>query len=451
MIEGIFRLLEGWYSRKGLLVSLIVAFVSEMSFLSSQKVSWWLSVPIITFSLIAIYICWWSSNRPARTPKNKIGFVVCISCAADDEGAKIREDFVIPLRQLIKSGKTGRLFYFIEPPNRISANIIDYDAAQALRIKCKAHFMLWGRVRLRTLNGKENHVIDLNGLVTHKPIPEVIGKAFANEFGELLPSKIVIPQENDLLSFQFTSEWAEVVARYIIGIAAAVSGDFNNAESLYTEALERLSERSSNFPVYNKLKQRIPIRISELYENKARQAYTQWAKTHDPSYMDEVGKHLGRIVPNRMEHLPMPFLRAIYAFVHDEDVDAAIAILEKHKKRSDGLWRYNLAFLFAYKGDLGTAFRHYRKAVLCDIEADALSQIEEFICWVVDRHPDKYQLKYCLGYLNWKVKGDRITAIKDFQDFLYGGNPSEFAKEREIAVKWIKVLSEDKTAIPNVH
>jgi hypothetical protein len=107
---------------------------------------------------------------------------------------------------LIKSGRTASLFRFIDLPNRIATNIVDSEDAEALRMKCHAHFMLWGRVRLRTLDGKEHHVIDLNGVVAHRRIPENMKKAFATEFSELLPQRVMIPQENDLLIFQFTSE-----------------------------------------------------------------------------------------------------------------------------------------------------------------------------------------------------------------------------------------------------
>jgi tetratricopeptide (TPR) repeat protein len=446
-VDVLFRLLEHWYNPSGLVVSLIATVIIEISFLASTKVPLWLWPIAIVITLLLISVSWFYSNHPPRVHKNKIGFLVCIACADDAESEKVREDFVIPLRRLIKSGKAGRLFHFIELPNRIAKNVVDIEDAEALRIKCRAHFMLHGRVRLRTLDGKDHHVIDLEGSVAHRPIPVSIGKAFAMEFSELLPRKVTIAQENDLLSFQFTSEWADTVARYIIGIAAALSGDADHAEILYSEALERLQSRDESFPIYNKLKERIPIRISELNENRAYRAYLAWASNHDLRYIDEMGLHLKKVTESRQDEPRNTFLRAIYAFLIDEAVEESIAILNKSRNQNDGIWHYNLAFLYAYKGDLKTALRHYRKAILFQIEPEVLSQIEDFICWVLNRSPHKYQLKYCLGFINWKVKGDNIQAEKDFQEFLSSGKASEFTKERELASEWIQSLNVSKVIV----
>ena len=104
-----------------------------------------------------------------------------------------------------------------------------------------------------------------------------------------------------------------------------------------------------------------------------------------------------------------------------------------------------MAFLFAFKGDVKTATRHYRKAILFQIESDALNQIEDFICWMIDRYPQKYQLKYCLGFINWKVKGDTIRAIQDFKEFLSSGDNRDFIRERELASVWLKEHSAEVT------
>ena len=42
------------------------------------------------------------------------------------------------------------------------------------------------------------------------------------------------------LLFQFTTEWAELVAKYVIGIAAALSGEIDYAETLYQDVLGKI-------------------------------------------------------------------------------------------------------------------------------------------------------------------------------------------------------------------
>ena len=59
------------------------------------------------------------------------------------------------------------------------------------------------------------------------------------------------------------------------------------------------------------------------------------------------------------------------------------------------------------------------------VESHVAGEIEEFIC---------------LGFINWKLKGDKTQAIRDFEAFLSSGKKVEFATEREIARKWISEI-----------
>jgi hypothetical protein len=117
-----------------------------------------------------------------------------------------------------------------------------------------------------------------------------------------------------------------------------------------------------------------------------------------------------------------------------------MAALKKCKKISDGVWLYDLGFLNAYSGDLKKAIQQYRNAMTLPIEPPVIAEIEEFICWVLDVEPHKYQLHYCLGFLNWKIKEDKLQAIMDFKTFLSLGRKEEFPFERELARQWISEI-----------
>jgi len=437
-LEEIARLLEKyWYKKVGLLISILFALVVEASILSSFGVSALVFVVILFLTIVVIILVWYVSSRPPKSPKNKIGFLVSLACEDDAESVQVREDFIIPLRQLMKSGETGGMFHFLEMPNHIAKNIIDIDDAHELRAYCRAHFFLYGRVRLRKINGKDHHVIELNGIVTHRPISDDVRKVFSEEFTELLPGRVNISKENDLLSFQFTSEWIEVVAKYIIGIAAAMSGDIKYAELMYSQVKDRLATKDSNFPVYQKISERLPIRMSELNEAMAASAHRAWCDTHDSTYLDQLGSYLEKVDPSRFELIGVSSLRAIYIVLKEGDGDKALNIVKKAKDVNSALWYYNLAFLYAYTGDLKKAIRSYKAGVVFLIDPHAIGQIEDFMCWVLEKEPDKYQLYYCLGFFNWQVKGDGIKAKEDLEIFLGSGNDAEYTKERELAREWI--------------
>ncbi len=73
---------------------------------------------------------------------------------------------------------------------------------------------------------------------------------------------------------------------------------------------------------------------------------------------------------------------------------------------------------------------------------DLIAKIEDFLLLVATTEPPKYQLYYC-GFFNWHVKGDLLQATKDFENFLCFGEETEFAKEKELARKWLKELNNE--------
>jgi tetratricopeptide (TPR) repeat protein len=385
-------------------------------------------------------IIWWYTNRLPKTKRGKLGFVISISTGDERERKKIREDFVITLHELLRGGATGESFQLIEIPEHIAEKIIDIENARALRVKCRAHFLIFGRVRLREIGGKQKHVLNLEGMVGHIPLSDNIRAELSKEFRELFPRRVRISIENDIISFAFTSDWINCVSRYIIGIAAAVSGDLYYAEKLYNDVAGLLKYRDHSFPVYAILKQRIPIRLGEIYFTRANLAYEDWIKSHDPTKIDEMGNYLEKIPMPMLNDYNVINLRSILLFLHDRNIKEAINTLRRCKRASDGTWLYNMGFLYAYMGNLRKAIQCYNNASRLSLQPDVIAKIEEFMVWILEQEPTKYQIYYCLGYINWKEKGDIVQALKDFQAFLSSGQETEFVKEREFAQKWMNEI-----------
>ena len=61
--------------------------------------------------------------------------------------------------------------------------------------------------------------------------------------------------------------------------------------------------------------------------------------------------------------------------------------------------------------------------------------------WLLEVEPDKVQMHYLLGFLNWKIKGDLIQAREDFGRFLANERSNNFLKERSLAEDWLEELS----------
>ena len=311
-----------------------------------------------------------------------------------------------------------------------------------LKSRTKSHFLIFGRVRLRVLGGKECHILELDGIVAHKPLPKEISDQIAKEFGELFPRRLQISTENDLLSLNFTSDWTECVAKYIIGIASACSSDINYAEQLYRDVEKKLENLKTDFPIFAKLKERLPIRFSEIYIAKSKVYLNVWRKNKDKEAHSQFIFNLNKISDDLADSYSVLLLRSIEAFLDGRRIKDAIEHTKKCKRYDDPIWHFNLAFLRAYEGKLIKTIQQYRICANYDVSPATLSEVEDFMVWILEEEPEKYQYHYCLGFFNWKIKGDLYQAINDLGEFLENIRHGEFVKEKELAQKWISEIKE---------
>lgn len=137
-------------------------------------------------------------------------------------------------------------------------------------------------------------------------------------------------------------------------------------------------------------------------------------------------------------------LRAIYLFLASRDVEGGISLLEQHKLEGHPSWHFGLAFLHAYKGDTKKAIRIYRlieqRSFDDEVFIDVLDQVEEFFHHILEQESDRLQLRYCLGFIYWKLKHDRRSAEKELGIFLNACPDGSYAKERELVDKWLTEL-----------
>jgi hypothetical protein len=423
-----------WYDKKGLVIALLVATPTVIALFPVGNIAYAVGVCLLINTLLILI--WLRTQAIPKSPKDKLGFLVCLSCTNDSEAKKIREDFIVPLRQLVKSGQTGNTFHFIELPQYLACKVEDIDDAQEVRIKARAHFMIYGRVRLREINKKMVHVLEMQSIVAHQPITDKNTQlAFAREFSELMPSRLHVEVENDALSFQFSSAWTDIVAKYVISLAAALSGDDAYAERLLLDAKATLHGQNTKFPIYSQLKQRIPLRISSIYQTRAKVAYKNWDTTRDLNYLREAEGHLAKLAPQHMAVPSTHSLLAIISFCLYRNPKKAFEHIKAMKDSNSAIWLLNMAFLHGYMGQLTSAIRHYRLAITKELDMPVIAEVENFIEWALEQYPDKFELFYCLGFFNWKLKGDCIQADKDFTSFLAEAQNS-YQKEQALALKW---------------
>lgn len=397
---------------------------------------------------VAISAFWFLGQRLPRARKGRIGIGLAISHEPGEATKRFADDFSNELNRLLQGGQLASLFDFIRLPTRIAESIKSADDALALSSKCRAVLVLWGTVRVRSFQNKPSIVLDLSGAVRHGTIRPDVQQRFQQEFSELLLARSIVPKEEDLLSFTFTSEWVLAVTNYIIGIAATVTGDLPHAERLYLEARRAVEGKDRNFPVYAKIRDRVPIRLFEIYEAQANACWHKWLDTGDGKLIEQIGHYLSQIDATLVAQPRLRNLRAIFAFLGERDVKKARKILNEIRGKRDAVWHLNIAFLHAYQGHLEKAVQDYRRALLHPIPPDVPAQVENFMTAVVRWEPERYQIHFCMALINRELKGDPYRMKEELEHFLAKARAGEFALYQQQAKAWLaevrRELAQDK-------
>jgi hypothetical protein len=415
---------KNWHEPVGFVLGSIFALllVSQLFAGCARNIGYGVAVALVA-------IVWFIGWKLPRTKKGKLGFVVCISCEKDEQARQLREDFIETLHALVESGEGGKKLGLIVVPNHRARRVRDTEDALHIGKKTRASFMLYGRARLRSIGEKEVWLLDLNGMVRHAPIPQETGRKFAREFRDLLPSQPRIDRESDALGFEFNSKLVDLEARYIMAIAAALSGSLDYAECLFAEAESRLPQQPMH-PVHAKLSARIPRHYAFIRMARASEAYGRWLETHKESDLDLYCKNLSEVPTSERHSVEYTQSQALCLFLTKRDVKAALQLLREHPHGEKPGWHFSVAFLEACGGHLRRAAKHYRSLRFTDVHSEVLKEVEEFFFWLENIEPRNWVVNYCLGLVNWWVKNDVDSAKEELRKFLDKLPPDEQMRER---------------------
>lgn len=411
-----------WHSPLAAILLILAVLIATLWFTSAidlEKLSA-VQLTVAIATVILAYSVWRYTTRLEHPRRGRIGFVVSIGAETKKHYGQLAQDFIGELRSLLDRSDAIYKYDLIELPEYHARRIkIEDDARYYLRAT-RSVFMIYGRARERELNGKTHHVLNLHGLVKHKPLAIAVSLNLSREFAEVMPRDIKIAKENDLLSFEFTAKWMVLVAQYIIGIASFLSGDLQYAQRLFELVRQSLGSEVNPIPPIRKIQQRLPVRLSEVYRSRASVSHRRWQDTHDLGDIDEMKTFLDlcqAVDPNSYEGR---LLSAIWHFVRKRDVDAALSEIRKCKNdhTDDGTWRFSYAFLLAYRGELMQALRQYEIAARKQFPPTTITQVETFLEWLGDLEPEQVAVPFCMGAVNYFAKEDNVRALEEFEAFL---------------------------------
>lgn len=393
----------------------------------------------IAVAAAAPWAGWAWTRRISRHRRGSVGFGVALVYDDPDQARRLQSDFLEELRRRLVGRRALHPFHFIAFPEHVAKKLRSREDAEFLARKSHSHFLIYGSARQRPIAGEGQHVLELFGLVLHSPTSPDVAKQLSSEFGEVLPRTLLVAQENDLFTLAFTAAWVDVAARYIVGIASLISGDLAYAEDLFKGLEEEFEKQTGALPPSIAIiKNRLPQRLADVYKvrvNLLSQAF--WHK-RDRTLLEEAEPWLEKLHEYDDAYYTGHLQRAICAFVLRRDIQEARAALSRCKQVPDPTWRYSVAFLDAYEGDLQAAYNQYKKAFRLPLRDETVPvQSEEFIHIVLDEEPEQSQLHFCLGMINEHAKRDLNSARRDYERFLATTDPERYPKEHEVVRKWV--------------
>src|SRR5262245_46779158 len=125
--------------------------------------------------------------------------------------------------------------------------------------------MVHGRVRRRTdQSGAQIFVMDTVCAVrSGQSTPEVHAR-LRRGIATMHPERTVIPTNGSAFAFDIVSDWFDLSARYIIGLAALITGDVSYAESLLVAVEKALPTRGQRHPSLLAIRKNLPEHLSTL-------------------------------------------------------------------------------------------------------------------------------------------------------------------------------------------
>lgn len=303
-------------------------------------------------SLLLVLAVWVITNKIPKASPGRVGIVIATTSDDEAEGKQIRYDFVRELSRLLSSDSEGSQFQIIVLPEFVAQRVVHHQEGEKFLRISRGHMMLHGFCRRRSINGIDTHLLELEGIIRHAPIPEKTRNLFGVHFRSVLPKTTFIPIDNDALAFELASQMVNLTARYIIGIAANMSGDFSYAERMYlnSEALLRLE--NPVMPMHEPLAKQLPMQILGLYRAWIARVYDKYFTSRDEIHVKDLDTLSDKLLGRDGNDYGGLLTKAICHFVLRRDIRRAYDALNGCRRIRDTTWRYSLAFLHAYEGDL---------------------------------------------------------------------------------------------------
>jgi tetratricopeptide (TPR) repeat protein len=392
--------------------------------------------PNASYRFIVYAIClaiwffiWWDKRKSMpRNKKDYVGVVICITTENDKQKIRLTKDFAGRLDKLIVESNLGHLINVIllnDYQTHIALNAIKVmtkdrngrEGAQALKGLQKTingHFYIYGGIRER-LDGQKKYILDLESLVVHKPVSSGVQNEIIRDMLSVCYKQISFQEQCEFKGFEFTADSFFVAVKYIVGIAALVSGDVALALNLHSNL-----NSDANFNEMVKLLPNLTPVKDKLNTLLLEENYLMSLIFYRQGNLVESKKYIDHALSLKISYSALLQL-AIIEFLLENNPQKALKTIYKAKilAKNDLTWRWSEAFLLMYLGKHEKALSLYKKISKTNdaSETDVLREVYQFIDYCVQSRPSEVQCYFITGYLKFKKESNYADAYSYFEKF----------------------------------
>lgn len=396
----------------------------------------WMAVPFFV-AWCAYTIACFVKNRLPSAPKGTVAVLFCI----DAENEKLFETAKYKLVNNFNSSITnvGELRFKALCVSK--ARLARYDLQQkddALAVLQRTNCVLLVRVRYTAddVDNAEKFELKIDYGVRHPAFNESATRMLSHDMSALNApvgkQKFVKAETIDV--FNFTTQTLVCACQYILGVVSLLAGDSHTALALLSRARNAATTDFSHMSGITGLIGMIDDRIYASLCQIASEYLVCFQNDMTIDALHEMRRVL-RLANAIHPDTYFYNLNMAYAYIIlDQDAEAAKNCVAKCKlSRENTNWMYSEAFLSAYLNHApGSVLSKYGKAL--NNPYKSLSEIVEYIEFVIDREPDKVEL-HLAAALVYEEMGDRKLMKYHFSVYMENAKKLDRRTKEKIEAK----------------
>ena len=380
------------------------------------------SIIIVTINIILLLI-WIKTTRLPVVKKNEIGLLLILNSENKLVKNKLKLDLIQKLHLTLNRNpsvkikiitlsdfRTDEFFNkMLNTSNSEKLEILKYYLNQTNSIN-----VIYGNCLVRNHKNKACYYFDLQTASKHKFLNINVKTHFLKDMLSSMTKEYIIPKDDEIIGFKITAENIDFTAKYIIGTTCILNNDVKSAISIHHELYNNITFVEKNKKLNKKLeyiKNNLPNLIIEEAKWLASSNYFE-------GNLIEMKRYINIIQLFEKNNYYGSVLLSIYYFLKNRDIEKSFHELElARKNQKNYTWLLNRAFLFSYLGELDNAYKAYVRLMKKSMSMSTILESEEFIWKIYKEEPDKIQLLYALGVVNYFIKKDHKLALNYFIEF----------------------------------